>query len=278
MKQPRQNTIISDQAMVAAHEGDTLSLPTIEVVARSAFEYTTMFGLDRDKTLRTLLDKPNSCILDCPGSASSFGAQVRSMARRAGSDLEVISADIVYNHKPQEIYEAAVATVHRCLDSLIDNGNSWQEAAWMSEQKPFRTPKDLLEHRLAIYKAYLEDAEANPQQFISASLPDLTDLQGRTFNLILCGNLLFAYADQHFGNNDTERFDFHLKSILSFGSLLAPDGEVRIYPIGTATTREYPKLQQLIQQLEDKGFSLELQTVDAQLKADWDQVAIVRKV
>ena len=212
--------VVDKQVDISSHTGSALTLPTIEIVARSAYEYTTMFGLESDGTLNRLLHSNGASILDCPGSASSFGPQVRRMAERAGSNLSVISADTVYDHTPREIYEAAVATVHRLLDPLIENGNSWESATWLSERTPFATPKDLLDHRLATYAAYIKDAEKNPDNFVAATLPELVALEGRKFNLILSGNLLFAYADKHFGETSNERLDFHLQSILKFGELL----------------------------------------------------------
>ena len=237
-----------------------------------------MFGLESDGTLNRLLHSNGASILDCPGSASSFGPQVRRMAERAGSNLSVISADTVYDHTPREIYEAAVATVHRLLDPLIENGNSWESATWLSERTPFATPKDLLDHRLATYAAYIKDAEKNPDNFVAATLPELVALEGRKFNLILSGNLLFAYADKHFGETSNERLDFHLQSILKFGELLAENGELRIYPIGTASTRVYPQMDQLIESLREHGYQLEIRKVDAMLKADWDQMAVITRV
>jgi hypothetical protein len=269
--------IVDQQADVTAHTGGTLSLPTIEIVARSAHEYRTMFGLDADGRLKQLLQTQGAAILDCPGSASSFGFQVRRMADRAGSDLTVVSADIVYDHTPREIYDAAVATVHRLLDPLIADGNSWRNATWLSEETPFATPRDLLEHRLAIYAAYFGDAEKNKDCFVATALPDLSSLRGRKFDLIVSGNLLFAYADKHFGESSEERLDFHIKSILNFGELLKDGGELRIYPIGTASTKVYPHMETLMSKLEKAGYELSIRKVDAMLKADWDQMAVITR-
>jgi hypothetical protein len=200
------------------------------------------------------------------------------MAERAGSNLTIISSDMVYDHSPREIYDAAVLTVHRLLDPLIESGNTWKSATWLSEQTPFATPKDLLDHRLATYKAYLKDAEKNPQNFIPVTLPDLKALEGKKFDLIVSGNLLFAYADQHFGSTPNERLDFHLQSILKFGELLTEDGELRIYPIGTASTKVYPQMEELFVKLREHGYGVEIRKVEAMLKAEWDQMAVIKRL
>lgn len=270
--------VVDSQQGVETHAGSTLELPTIEIVARSAHEYTTMFGLDSDGTLNRLLHSDGASILDCPGSASSFAPQVRRMATRAKSNLTVVSADIVYDHSPREIYQAAVATVHRLLDPLIADGNNWDKATWLSKNTPFATPKALLDHRLAIYDAYLRDSEKNPEKFVAATLPDLGALEGRKFDLIVSGNLLFAYADKHFGDTQNERLDFHLQSILNFGKLLTKDGELRIYPIGTASAKVYPQMDELVAELREHGYEVEFREVEALLKADWNQMAVIKKI
>lgn len=269
--------IVDQQANVTPHTGDTLSLPTIEIVARSLHEYRTMLRLDADGCLEQLLKTPGATILDCPGSASSFGSEVRNMAGHAGSDLTVVSADIVYDHTPRQIYNKAVETVHRLLDPLIADGNSWRNSRWLSKKPLFATPRDLLEHRLAVYNAYLGDAEKNKNFYVATALPDLTSLRGYKFDLIVSGNLLFAYADKHFGNNSEERLEFHVKSILNFCKLLKDGGELRIYPIGTASAKVYPQMKRLVSTLKEAGYELLIRKIEVMQNPDWDQMAVITR-
>ena len=75
------------------------------------------------------------------------------------------------------------------------------------------------------------------------------------FDLILVGNLLFAYADgNHLGNSAEEVFNFHYDSIVRLADMLRSDSsEIRIFPIGTASSDEYAGLKHLIGKLEMNG-------------------------
>lgn len=254
-----------------------LKLDKMAVIARGMFEYSEMFNLEKDGVIKRLLDQPGASVLDIPGSTSTFGFQLRRMAERSKSDLTVISSDIVYDTPSKELYEAAMRTAKTALEPLLTE-NTWEGQVWVSNQTPFHTPADLLHYREATYKAWLEDFERNRDSYITDSFPYLSNLEGRKFDLIVSGNCLFAYADKLFGNNQDEIYAFHEQSVLSMANLLAARGELRIYPIGTASVPVYPKLQELLDRVVAEGYLVSIDAVERPPNvANWDRVLRITK-
>jgi hypothetical protein len=254
-----------------------LKLDKMAVIARGMFEYSEMFNLEKDGVIKRLLDQPGASVLDIPGSTSTFAFQLRRMAERSKSDLSVISSDIVYDTPSKELYDAAMRTAKTALQPLLTE-NTWEGQVWVSNQTPFHTPADLLHYREATYKAWLEDFERNRGSYITDSFPYLSNLEGRKFDLIVSGNCLFAYADKLFGNNQDEIYAFHEQSVLSMANLLAAGGELRIYPIGTASVPVYPKLQELLDRVVAEGYLVSIDAVERPPNvANWDRVLRITK-
>jgi hypothetical protein len=114
-------------------------------------------------------------------------------------------------------------------------------------------------------------------RYVTASFPDLTALADQRFDLIVSGNTLFAYADKLFGSNEHEIYEFHKRSVLNMARLLSEGGEVRIYPVGTASTPRYPRLQDLINSLTDEGFECSRDPVAQPPKvAYWDTLLRIK--
>jgi hypothetical protein len=254
-----------------------LTLDKMAVIARGMFEYSEMFNLEKDGVIKRLLDQPGACVLDIPGSTSTFGFQLRRIAERSKSNLRVISSDIVYDTPSKGLYDAAMRTAKTALEPLLIE-NTWEGQSWVSRYTPFHTPADLLHYREVTYKAWLEDFERNRDSYITDSFPHLSRLEGRKFNLIVSGNCLFAYADKLFGNNPDAIYAFHEQSVLSMVNLLADGGELRIYPIGTASVPVYPKLQELLNRIAAEGHSISIDTVERPPNvANWDRLLRITK-
>jgi hypothetical protein len=255
------NTDLGKGQLERKEDGTTeLKLDQMAIIARAMFEYSEMFNLEQDGVISRLLDKPGASVLDVPGSTSTFGLQLRRMAGRAGSNLQVISADIAYSASPEEIFETANRTALKALEPLLEK-NTWAGQDWVSSHIPFHTPADLLHYRAVTYKDWLTDFRENPAAYITDSFPSLSNLRGRRFDLIVSGNCLFAYADKLFGSSPEQIYAFHEQSVLSMASLLEPDGELRIYPIGTASVPQYPRLSELIENVSARGYRVSIDAV-----------------
>ena len=184
------------------------------VSSRSLAEYRRMFALtDDDLTGR---------ILDCPGGAASFTAEVGTAT----------AADPCYALPAAEIGALTRADLLRGYRYHQANPD---EYVWTF----FTDPEHYLASRTASIEAFTEHFQANPERYVAASLPELP-FPDRSFDLALCSHLLFAYAD---------RLDlaFHLASILE---LLRVAAEVRVFPLVPMGLAENPTLGELITQLE----------------------------
>lgn len=83
------------------------AIATILITSRDYGEYLAMFNLSGE-------DCRTSRILDCPGGASDFGAQVR---RRGG---QAVSVDPVYDLSPDELREHVLSELDRGIRRAAD--------------------------------------------------------------------------------------------------------------------------------------------------------------
>lgn len=113
---------------------------------------------------------------------------------------------------------------------------------------------------------FLRDFEEGKKKrrYVTASLPSLP-FADRSFDLTLCGNLLFLYSDTASGGmmpNSPLDYDFHLRSLIELARVTR--GEVRIYPLTGphATTHAY--VQRAMPELQARGIECELVPVKHQ--------------
>jgi hypothetical protein len=144
----------------------------VAITPRPLSDYRNMFLLDDD-------DLFSGPILDCPGGASPFGAQVRA---RGGV---VVSVDPVYD-QPLEVL---VARVRADLD---------RTAAWMAAH-PGNFDWSYLGSAQAVTRAFEVAAELfatdyapDGRRYVAAQLPHLPFGEG-WFRLTLSSHLLFVY-------------------------------------------------------------------------------------
>lgn len=173
----------------------------IAVTARSLAEYCQMFALS-DDTLAS------SEFLDCASGASAFGAELRARGGR------VLSADPLYGAGLDTVREPALRNLDHCeqwLDAhtdVINWGHLGSPTAY--RQKGTRS--------LALFSA---DFSAHPDKYLAASLPNIP-LGDGSVDVVLCANLLFAYAD-------VLDVDFHVSAISEMARIARI--EVLIHPV-----------------------------------------------
>jgi hypothetical protein len=186
---------------------DTRPLGRLVVTPRALADYRDMFALTDD-------DLVAGPVLDCPGGASPFGAQVRA---RGGT---VISVDPIYDTPPAELMAVVREDIERTyLWASQDASLNWSylgSAAAM--RRAFEVGADM----------FAMDYEPNSPHYVAAALPHLP-FPDRHFRLALCSHLLFCYPE-YLG------YDEHLAALLELVRVTA--GEVRVYPvIDTAATQ-----------------------------------------
>jgi len=64
---------------------------------------------------------------------------------------------------------------------------------------------------------------------------------------------------------------------LNFCKLLKDGGELRIYPIGTASAKVYPQMKRLVSTLKEAGYELLIRKIEVMQNPDWDQMAVITR-
>jgi SAM-dependent methyltransferase len=221
-------------------------LGDIIVSSRAYDEYRAMFGL----TDGEILAGP---VLDCPGGAGSFAAEVRDRGGRA------VSADPVYGTPPAELVEGAKAGFERGLRYLDENRDSY---VWTF----FRDVDDLVARRAAALDRFAEDFRGPDDRYVAAALPDLPFPDG-AFRLVLSGYLLFAYPD-HLDDADHEA---GLRELLRVAR-----EEVRLYPLIDTAYVRHPRIDALRRMVEAEGVGTEVRRVDYGFQRGASEVLILR--
>jgi hypothetical protein len=131
-----------------------------------------MFNLAED------LDRwRGASVLDCPGGPGSLAARLR----RAGCD--VMAVDPLYALEPDALERRA----------LVDLDHTMAIQAASSTLRPDFDLEACRQEHLDTLREFLADRLAHPDRYRAAALPDLP-YAARSFDLVLCGHLLFSYA------------------------------------------------------------------------------------
>ncbi|MFC9964253.1 hypothetical protein ACFVH4_08405 [Nocardia ignorata] len=216
----------------------------IVVSSRSLAEYRAMFALtERDLRRR---------ILDCPGGAASFTAEMSEF----GAD--VMACDVAY-------FADGLARVASTAVTEADRGNRYVRAHAEEYRWTFFAGPD--EHRRArrdSAERFVAHAGTTPDRYVAARLPVLP-FADDSFDLVLSSHLLFSYADD-LGH------EFHRRAIVE---LLRVGAEVRVFPLlGVGAATPYARLGELIAELGRDGVDSRIVAVDYEFQAGADQMLV----
>lgn len=218
----------------------------IIVSSRPYDEYMAMFGLTEAEVLA-------GRVLDCPGGAGPFAAEVRA---RGG---EAVSVDPAYALPPAEIVAQVRAGLEHGIRYLGENRESY---VWTF----FSSLEDLRRRRGAALEEFAADFDGPDARYVVAALPRLPFPDG-AFRLALCAYLLFAYPD----HLDEEAHERGLADLLR----VATD-EVRVFPLIDTAYVRYPRLDDLRRRLAASGADSEVRRVDYEFQRGGDEVLILR--
>ncbi len=216
------------------------------ITSRPFSDYQDMF-------LLTDADLVAGPILDCPGGASPFGAQVRA---RGGT---VVSVDPAYRI-PREELSARVSR---------DLGHS---ATWTAENAHnfdwdyLGSPDSLRRLFEVSADMFFADYLSDRQRYVAATLPELP-FSCAAFRLAVCSHLLFCYPE-------FLTYDGHLAGLLE---LIRVADELRVYPLVDTCGRPYPKLDELRTALAEHGVRTEIRTAACTYIVGADQLLICRR-
>jgi hypothetical protein len=204
------------------------ALDKLVVTPRPLADYRNMFLLTDD-------DLTAGPILDCPGGASPFGAQVRA---RGGT---VVSVDPAYAKPRADL----VAGIRRDLDRLDTWLNTHPDNIDWSY---LGSPGALIRTFELAVDFFLSDFTPDGERYVTAALPSLPFADGQ-FSLTLCSHLLFCYPEYL-------TFDDHLAGIVELVRVTA--GEVRLFPLVDTASVPYPRLEDLRSTLREQGVHTEI--------------------
>jgi SAM-dependent methyltransferase len=179
-----------------------------------------------------LADWRGASLLDCPGGPGS----VAPLAR--GFGLEVLAVDPLYALETE-------ALERRCREDIAFTMER------LSQSSTVRTDFNLEQYhreKLGALQAFLADRQAQPESYIPGVLPELP-LADRSFDLVLSGHLLFAYAplaDGGLYKMDCFDLAWHRRALAEL--LRVCRRELRIFPAHTITmpARVHPYVAPLL--------------------------------
>ena len=197
------------------------------VSARGLMEYRGMFRLANDE-LR------DGRILDCPGGAASFAAEVRALGGT------VVSVDPQYARSHEALCARARADVERASAHTAEYP---QVFSWTF----FRSIEHHRQVRADACQAFVwdhADPDARPW-YVPGALPNLPFPDG-SFSLTLSSHLLFTYED---------RIDkpAHVDALRELLRVTVPGGEVRVFPLIDASGRPSAILDDVLAELRTRG-------------------------
>jgi Methyltransferase domain len=185
------------------------------ISSRSFAEYEAMFVLT-ESDLR-------GRVLDCPGGASSFTAQARTL----GAGVTAVDP----------VYAMPLPALREMVKGESDRGSAHTAAGIDRYRWDFYGDidghREMRERSAAIFS---RDLEEHPEQYVAASLPDLP-FEDRQFDLVLSSHFLFTYADR-LGE------DFHHAALIELHRICRH--EVRVFPLLDQAGRALPHMTRAV--------------------------------
>ncbi|KAM3116003.1 SAM-dependent methyltransferase [Phormidesmis sp. 146-33] len=213
-----------------------MKLESVVPFGRSLDEYIQMFDLTEDDLQKSILG-----VGDGPASFNAEGTQ---------QGYRIQSIDPLYAFTAAEIKSRFDAVVDNIIQQIRDSPDDW---IWTYHDSVEQL-KSNRERTMALFCADYEPGKAEGRYTIAA-LPTLKYRDG-DYDLGLCSHFLFLYSDQL-----DERF--HLEGICE---MLRVCKEVRIFPLLTLGLKPSQHLAAIVQTLEAKGHTCEIQTVPYELQ------------
>lgn len=214
------------------------------VSARNLEEYRALFALTDDDLARR--------ILDCPGGAASFTAEV------AAQGGDVTAADPVYELPAAELHALAVEQAARASGFAVSHGDQYDWSWYGTAERHAQIRRDAA-------AAFVADHRQRPQRYVAARLPDLP-FADDSFDLALCSHLLFTYpqitVEQH---------------VTYIRELTRVAAEARFFPLVTITGSPADDLVESVRhQLERDGVRTHLADVAFRFQKHATQMLVAK--
>jgi len=223
------------------------NIDKIIFVGRSYDEYMKMFDLSLDYL-------KNNKILDCASGASSFTAELLKKG------YDVIATDVLYDIDP-DVLEA------KCENDLSNVMQTLFGIEDMYVWNYFKTPGELIKHRKATYKAFINHyRNERGNKYIKSKLPKLP-FKDDEFSLVLSSHFLFLYDDRL-------SYEFHEDSIQE---VLRISKEIRIFPLIGLNGKKSLFVDKIIGNLINKVNDIEIMKVPYEFMRGGNEMIKIKK-
>lgn len=215
------------------------------VSARNLAEYKAFFDLTDDDLA--------GWILDCPGGAASFTADVTALGG------QVAAVDPIYALPTAELH--SVATDHAARASSFSRAHYDQyDWAW------YETPERHARIRREAAAAFVADHTRHPERYVAAQLPELP-FADDAFDLALCSHLLFTYRQI--------TLEQHIAAIRELTRVAA---EARVFPLVDITGGRADALMESISaQLAREGLDVRIVDVPFRFQKHATQMLVATR-
>ncbi|GAB4383187.1 MAG: SAM-dependent methyltransferase [Elainellaceae cyanobacterium] len=224
-----------------------MKLEKVVPFGRSLDEYTQMFRLSEADLAKQILG-----VGDGP---ASFNAE----ATKQGS--KVISIDPIYEFSCEEILQRFNEVVDNIIDQIKATPDDW---VWTYH----KSPNHLRQNRVRVIEQFLADYEQGKAEgrYQVGMLPKLAFADNQ-FDLALCSHFLFLYSEHY-------DLQFHQAAI---EEMLRVSHEVRIFPLLTLMLERSPYLDAIVQNFQEMGYQVAIETVPYELQKGGNQMLRIWK-
>ncbi|MDQ8186149.1 hypothetical protein [Pelagicoccus sp. SDUM812002] len=195
-------------------------------------------------------------VLECPSGPSSFVVEANARG------IDAVGVDPLFYRSPQAIRDLALADFRVMFDRVKASSHKFVKRTYESVEAAERI-------RRAGMLRFIEDYSIGKAlgRYQEGALPYL-DFEDGSFDSVLCGHLLFIYAD-------TLDVEFHRSAIRELCRVARE--EVRIHPIVDNGSERYPHLDELLGLADELGFDSRIQDVDHEFFAGTNRTLILKR-
>lgn len=195
-------------------------------------------------------------VLECPSGPSSF------VAEACARGCEATGVDPLFYRCPGAIRDLALADFRVVFDRVKAASGQFARRTYQSVEEAERVRK-------AGLIRFLEDYSTGRAlgRYRVGALPYL-EFGDRAFDLVICGHLLFIYAD-------SLDLDFHRAALRELCRVARE--EVRIHPIVDSSGQRYAHLENLMELARELGFDSSIQDVDHEFFAGTNRTLALRR-